>query len=81
MPGPAGRGLLIDAVRERLRAQPCPIVGTSRDSGLTSPGADELRIDRLVTKPFSISLLRHLARELIDDAPDRRELSHPDRRT
>ena len=81
MVGPGGQGTLIDAMHERLGAHKCPIVGTSRHSRVTPDGADDPRVDRLLTKPFSVGVLRHLARELVDEAPDRPILSHPDRRT
>jgi diguanylate cyclase (GGDEF)-like protein len=57
---------LIEKIQDLLPGSRIPIIGLSSD-----PGADPERlipqgVDRFITKPFSLSLLRSVARELLD---------------
>jgi len=81
MEGERSDALLLDEILERLAGARVPVVGLSRTPGSGPDGPGRSGVDRLVTKPFSVSLLRHLARELVDEDPDRPRMTHPDRRS
>jgi CheY-like chemotaxis protein len=51
---------------------PFPIIGLAPAHADRPPPAGRARVDRFLTKPFSISLLRHLAREMTALAGARR---------
>lgn len=46
-----------------------PVIGLSRDPAADPDRLTRLGVDRFLTKPFSLSLLRSLARELLDAFP------------
>jgi diguanylate cyclase (GGDEF)-like protein len=46
-----------------------PIVGLSRDAGCDAEELQRLGVDRFITKPFSLTVLRSLVRELLDARP------------
>lgn len=79
MEGGGGDGAVLEAVRDRLGGRSCPIVGLCREPGTGRPDAAGVGVDRILTKPFSVSLLRHLARELVDEAPHGQDLAQWDR--
>lgn len=43
-----------------------PVVGLSRDPGVDAEELQRLGVDRYITKPFSLTVLRSLVRELLD---------------
>ena len=57
---------LIEHVLTLFPGSRCPIIGLSGDPAADPEWIVRLRIDRFITKPFSISLLRSAARELLD---------------
>jgi diguanylate cyclase (GGDEF)-like protein len=62
-----GEGLpLIHRIQEMFPGSRVPIIGLARDSDARPDELAHLGVDRYVTKPFSLSLLRSLARELLD---------------
>ena len=79
MPAPEDGPSLLEMIRTRLGAARRPVVGTSSEPGAEPVSGVE--VDRLLTKPFSISVLRHLARELIEVADARPDLARPSRTT
>ena len=58
---------LIDRVRHEFPGTRFPIIGLSADPAMDPERMLRLGVDRLITKPFSVSLLRSAARELLDD--------------
>jgi DNA-binding response OmpR family regulator len=59
-------GPLIEHVLTLFPGSRCPIIGLSGDPAADPEWIGRLGIDRFITKPFSISLLRSAARELLD---------------
>ena len=57
---------LIEQVQSMFPAGNFPIIGLSSDPWTTSERLARLGIDRFITKPFSVSLLRSAARELLE---------------
>jgi diguanylate cyclase (GGDEF)-like protein len=57
---------LIETVRHHFPGPRFPIIGLSRDPAADPDGLAGLGVDRFITKPFSVSLLRTAARELLD---------------
>jgi CheY-like chemotaxis protein len=43
-----------------------PVIGLAHDPGADPESLARLGVDRFVTKPFSLSVLRSLARELLE---------------
>jgi len=67
---------------ERLQAvypdEPIPVVGLARPAALPQHRSDRrARVDRYLTKPFSVSVLRSLAHDLV--GPSGEVSPHPDR--
>jgi diguanylate cyclase (GGDEF)-like protein len=58
---------LIERIQGLLAGSPFPIVGLSRDGGLDPDRLQRLGVDRFITKPFSLTLLRSAARELLEE--------------
>jgi DNA-binding response OmpR family regulator len=46
-----------------------PIVGLSKEPGRQPEDLQRLGVDRYITKPFSLTVLRSLVRELLDARP------------
>jgi CheY-like chemotaxis protein len=61
-----GGAPLIERIQQLFPGNRFPIVGLSRDGGLDPDRLQRLGVDRFITKPFSVSLLRGAARELLD---------------
>lgn len=57
---------LIERIQRMYPGSRFPIIGLSRDPGADPDRLMRLGIDRYITKPFSLSLLRSAARELLD---------------
>ena len=60
---------LIQRVQAMAGENRFPIVGLSRDAGTHQEELQRLGVDRFITKPFSLSVLRSLVRELLDARP------------
>jgi DNA-binding response OmpR family regulator len=43
-----------------------PVIGLSSDAGTSPDRLNRLGVDRFITKPFSVSILRAAARELLE---------------
>jgi PleD family two-component response regulator len=67
---------LIERVRALAGEDRFPIVGLSREPGRHAADLQRLGVDRFITKPFSLTVLRSLVRELLDARP---QAPHPDR--
>jgi diguanylate cyclase (GGDEF)-like protein len=67
MPGREDDLLLIERIRALHPGPPFPIIGLSRESGLRAAEMQNMGVDRFITKPFSVSLLLHVARELVQE--------------
>ncbi len=61
-----GRPSLIERIQELFPGNRVPIIGLSRDADADPERLAHLGVDRYITKPFSLSLLRSVARELLD---------------
>lgn len=59
---------LIERIEAMFPGSRFPIIGLSRDADADPERLGRLGVDRFVTKPFSLSLLRTAARELLDEA-------------
>jgi DNA-binding response OmpR family regulator len=57
---------LIEKIQQMYPGSRFPIVGLSSDGGADPEVLSRLGVDRFITKPFSLSLLRSAARELLD---------------
>jgi diguanylate cyclase (GGDEF)-like protein len=57
---------LIESVQRLFSASRFPIIGLSGDPAADPAALARLGVDRFITKPFSVSLLRSAARELLD---------------
>lgn len=57
---------LIEQIQEMFPAGSFPVIGLSSDPGTSSDRLASLGIDRFITKPFSVSILRAAARELLE---------------
>ncbi len=66
MAEPDGGRPLLDLLHEILPGSRLPVIGLSRDPSADPDRLALLGVDRLITKPFSLSLLRSVARELLD---------------
>ena len=66
MVDPDGGAALIEKVQQLYPASRFPIVGLSKDPNADPDAMARLGVDRFITKPFSVSLLRSAARELLD---------------
>jgi len=61
-----GSAALIDQIQGLFPGGPFPIIGLSRDGAASSERLARLGLDRFLTKPFSLSLLRSAVRELLE---------------
>jgi DNA-binding response OmpR family regulator len=62
-----GEGVaLIERVRGLYPSSRFPIIGLSGDVNADPDALARLGVDRFITKPFSVSLLRSAARELLE---------------
>lgn len=59
---------LIERIRSLYPAGRFPIIGLSRDTGIVPEHLARLGVERFITKPFSVSLLRGAAREVLEEA-------------
>jgi diguanylate cyclase (GGDEF)-like protein len=66
MADPEGGAALIERVQKLNAASRFPIVGLSQDPNADPAAMARLGVDRFITKPFSVSLLRGAVRELLD---------------
>lgn len=66
MADPDGSALLIEKVQQLYPACRFPIIGLSSDPGADAEALARLGVDRFITKPFSVSLLRSAVRELLE---------------
>jgi PleD family two-component response regulator len=66
MVDPDGGAALIEKVQELYATSRFPIVGLSTDPHADPDAMTRLGVDRFITKPFSVSLLRSAARELLE---------------
>jgi two-component system, cell cycle response regulator len=57
---------LIERIQHIGPGRKFPIIGLSRDGGVDPDRLQRLGVDRFITKPFSLSLLRSAARELLE---------------
>jgi diguanylate cyclase (GGDEF)-like protein len=57
---------LIEKIHGRYPGERFPTVGLSRDPDTDPEHLQRLGVDRFITKPFSLSLLRSVVRELLD---------------
>ena len=60
---------LIEKVQQMFPGSRFPIIGLSRDPDADTDRLSRLGVDRFITKPFSLSLLRSAARELLESYP------------
>jgi diguanylate cyclase (GGDEF)-like protein len=63
-----GDAPLLEQIRKIHPAGGFPVIGLSSDPWTTPERLAQLGVDRFLTKPFSVSLLRAAARELLDGA-------------
>jgi len=63
---PDGDATLIERVQRLYPAGRFPIIGMSNDPRGDPEALERLGVDRFITKPFSVSLLRSAARELLE---------------
>lgn len=63
---PEGGSPLIERLQELSPGSRFPIVGLSRNGSLDPDRLQRLGVDRFITKPFSVTLLRSAARELLE---------------
>ena len=61
-----GNSPLVDRVVEMYPGDRFPVIGLSRDGAVDPDHLQRLGVDRFITKPFSLSLLRSAARELLE---------------
>jgi diguanylate cyclase (GGDEF)-like protein len=57
---------LVERIQQMYPGSRFPIVGLSSDGRADADALGRLGVDRFITKPFSLSLLRSAARELLD---------------
>lgn len=57
---------LVDSIQQLFPGSPFPIIGLSRDPEADPESLTRQGVDRFVTKPFSLTLLRTAARELLE---------------
>ncbi len=57
---------LVERIQELFSGTRIPIIGLSSDSKADPEKLSLLGVDRFITKPFSLSLLRSVARDLLD---------------
>jgi PleD family two-component response regulator len=57
---------LVERIQHMYPGSRFPIIGLSRDGEVDPERLQRLGVDRFITKPFSLSLLRSAARELIE---------------
>jgi DNA-binding NtrC family response regulator len=68
---------LLERANELYPGKRVPVVGLAREAGADPEKLQLLGIDRFLTKPFSVSLLRGLVRELIESAAKQARLRAP----
>lgn len=68
----AGGQLLIEQIQNLFPSGEFPIIGLSGEPGTNPDRLARLGVDRFITKPFSVSLLRSTARDLLESTR-----SHP----
>jgi diguanylate cyclase (GGDEF)-like protein len=61
-----GGQLLVEKIQQLVPGTRFPVIGLSNDPAADPDKLLRLGVDRLITKPFSLSLLRSAARELLD---------------
>lgn len=61
-----GETSLLERIPEIHPGGRIPVIGLAREAGADPDGLARLGVDRFITKPFSLSLLRSLAGELLD---------------
>jgi two-component system, cell cycle response regulator len=61
-----GNGVLLEKIQEMFPGARFPVIGLSREPGADPERLVRLGVDRYITKPFSLSLLRGIARELLE---------------
>jgi DNA-binding response OmpR family regulator len=57
---------LIEKIQKQYPGERFPTVGLSRDADTDPEQLTRLGVDRFITKPFSLSLLRSVVRELLE---------------
>ncbi len=62
-----GQRSLLEEIQELYPGKPFPVLGISSAPDLEQVKLADLAVDRYITKPFSVPLLRSLARELVDN--------------
>lgn len=67
----AGGPRLFETLRERYPEARLPVIAMQSESGGDPGRLQRMGVDRFVTKPFSVSLLRSLARELLESPSSR----------
>jgi len=60
---------LVERIQQLFPGSRVPIVGLACDGGVDPDQLHRLGVDRFITKPFSVSLLRGAARELLEGYP------------
>jgi diguanylate cyclase (GGDEF)-like protein len=60
---------LVDSIQQLFPGSRLPIIGLSRDPEVDPDRLTRQGVDRFVTKPFSLTLLRSAARELLETYP------------
>lgn len=68
-PGSDRDSALFDAIVDLHTRGGVPVIGLSSDRDADPGSYTRVGVDRFVTKPFSLSLLRSLARELLENLP------------
>lgn len=66
LPSPPGEPSVLDRIGSVVARGRVPVVGLGREAGSPSFGAQPPGVDRLLTKPFSVGLLRGVVRELLE---------------
>jgi len=66
MESPDRESLLLEQIHETFPGVHFPVIGLSKGEDFPPSRLSELGVDRFISKPFSVSLLRNVARELVD---------------
>ena len=61
-----GQRSLLEEIQDLFPEKPFPVLGISSSPNIEPVKLAELSVDRYITKPFSVPLLRNVARELVD---------------
>ncbi|MBD3869025.1 MAG: diguanylate cyclase [Acidobacteria bacterium] len=61
-----GTRSLLEEIQDLYPEKPFPVLGMSSTQDIEPVKLAELAVDRYITKPFSVPLLRNVARELVD---------------